>query len=110
MILFLMDLPNPSPAVVAAVHAAIRWFEQTAIRGKVYVRGAAQLVDSADGKVIWARFYEIGTRRPIFGDRDKTIHDNMSEISQERRNGYSWYNSVPQSALDRYPEWRRAHP
>jgi PelA/Pel-15E family pectate lyase len=110
MILFLMDLPNPSPAVVAAVHAAIRWFEQTAIRGKAYVRGAAELVDSADAKAIWARYYEIGTRRPIFGDRDKTFHNNVSEISQERRNGYNWYNSVPQGALDRYAEWRRAHP
>jgi PelA/Pel-15E family pectate lyase len=112
MILFLMDLPNPSPKVVAAVHAAIAWLEQTAIRGKTYVRTAetAQLADRADAKAIWARYYEIGTRRPIFGDRDKTIHDDVSEISKERRNGYNWYNSVPQAALDRYAEWRRAHP
>lgn len=104
--LFLMNLPDPSPNVVAAVHAAARWFEQTAIHGKSYVRGRAPLIDSVDGKLLWARYYEIGTRRPIFGDRDKSIHDDMAEICEERRKGYGWYNEVPQAALDRYAEWR----
>jgi hypothetical protein len=66
----------------------------------------ARLIDNADAKPLWARYYEIGTRRPIFGDRDKSIHDTMSEISEERRKGYSWYNQVPQAALDRYADWR----
>lgn len=109
MMLFLMTLPDPSPKVIAAVSAAAEWFQQTAIRGKAYVRGpqGAQLTDTADNKSLWARYYEIGTRRPIFGDRDKSIHDSMSEISEERRKGYGWYNEVPQSALDRYAEWHR---
>jgi PelA/Pel-15E family pectate lyase len=111
MTLFLMDLPEPSAKVVAAVHAAVAWLEQTAIPGKTYVRGreGSRLEDSADGKRLWARYYEIGPRRPIFGDRDKSIHDTMAEISEERRRGYSWYNDVPQSALDRYAEWRLTH-
>jgi hypothetical protein len=33
----------------------------------------------------------------------------MGEISEERRKGYSWYNDVPQAALDRYAEWRLTH-
>jgi PelA/Pel-15E family pectate lyase len=108
---FLMNLPSPSPKVVAAIHAAARWFEQTAIHGKAYVRGpeGATLTDSADGKSLWARFYEIETTRPIFGDRDKSIHDDMAEISQERRKGYGWYNDSPQAALDRYAQWRLVH-
>ncbi len=111
MVLFLMSLPAPSPKIVAAVQAAARWFEQTAIHGKAYTRGpeGSQLKDSAEGKSLWARYYQIGTERPIFGDRDKSIHDDMSEISQERRKGYGWYNEVPQAALDRYAEWRLAH-
>jgi PelA/Pel-15E family pectate lyase len=107
IMLFLMNLPNPSPKVVASVHGAAAWFEKTAIHGKSYVR--KELVDSADGKSLWARYYEIGTARPIFGDRDKSIHDTMAEISEERRKGYGWYNEVPQTALDRYAEWRKTH-
>lgn len=112
MLMFLMSLPDPSAKIAAAVHAAATWLQQTAIHGKTYVRTSdgAHLEDSADGRAIWARYYEIGTRRPIFGDRDKSIHDTLAEISQERRKGYSWYNEGPQAALDRYAEWRNAHP
>lgn len=86
---FLMKLPNPAPNVIAAVDAAARWFKETAV-----------------GPQNWARFYEIGTERPIFGDRDKSIHDTVSELSAERQRGYRWYNPVPQGALDQYAEWR----
>ena len=57
-----------------------------------------------------ARFYEIGTDRPIFADRDKSIHDNVEELSRERRMGYNWYNSGPQEALDRYDQWSLLNP
>jgi len=38
----------------------------------------------------WARFYELGTNRPIYGDRDGKVHYTLQEISEERRTGYSW--------------------
>ena len=38
----------------------------------------------------WARFYEMGTNRPIYGDRDGTIHYQVEELSPERRTGYGW--------------------
>ncbi len=38
----------------------------------------------------WARFYEIGSDRPVFGDRDGSVHYNLSEISKERVEGYRW--------------------
>ena len=59
---------------------------------------------------LWARFYQIGTNLPLFGDRDQTIHDTLTEISTERRNGYDWYRTNPQKVLDRYAEWNTAHP
>ena len=59
---------------------------------------------------LWARDYEIGSDRPIFGDRDKTIHDKVNEISKERRNGYGWYNERPHRALEQYVRWSEAHP
>jgi PelA/Pel-15E family pectate lyase len=65
------------------------------------------LRDNPGAPPIWARFYQIGTDRPIFGDRDKTIHDNVEELSQERRRGYSWYGSGPQASIDEYRKWQK---
>jgi PelA/Pel-15E family pectate lyase len=111
LILFLMRMPRPSPAVVEAVHAAVAWFRKTAIYGKAFQRGAdgRRLVAAAEAGPIWARFYEIGTDRPVFGDRDKSIHDDVNELSAERRNGYSWYHASPLEALERYTEWSVGH-
>ena len=41
----------------------------------------------------WARLYEVGTNRPIYGDRDGKVHYTLAEISRERRRGYSWQGS-----------------
>jgi hypothetical protein len=43
----------------------------------------------------------------VFGDRDKTIHDDVSELSLERRNGYAWYSAGPLQALDVYGAWSK---
>jgi PelA/Pel-15E family pectate lyase len=59
---------------------------------------------------IWARHYQIHTDTPIFGDRDKTIHDSVNDLSKERRNGYSWFGAGPKRALDRYEPWAKEHP
>jgi PelA/Pel-15E family pectate lyase len=41
----------------------------------------------------WARFYELHSNTPIYGDRDGKIHYRLSEISEERSSGYSWQGS-----------------
>jgi len=112
LLLFLMSLAKPSPAMAGAIHAAAAWFQKTAIRDKAYERGpdGGRLTPASGGRPIWARFYEIGTDRPIFADRDKSIHDSVEELSRERRMGYNWYSSVPQEALDRYAQWSLPHP
>jgi PelA/Pel-15E family pectate lyase len=69
-----------------------------------------QLVATAGAGPIWARYYQIGTDMPIFGDRDKTIHDNVSELSKERQNGYAWYSFDSQRALDGFAKWSAEHP
>lgn len=43
----------------------------------------------------WARFYELGTNRPIYGDRDGSIHFVLAEISKERRKNYDWVGRFP---------------
>jgi PelA/Pel-15E family pectate lyase len=112
IVLFLMQLPNPDSNVVKAVDAAAAWFAKTKIEGKAYkiVKGKGrQLVDAPGGGPIWARYYEIGSDRPIFGDRDKSIHDDVNEISLERRNGYGWYRDTPKRMLEHYARWSKTH-
>jgi len=113
IVLFLMHLPAPDPETVAAVHAAAAWFKKTEITGKKFQKdgfGERWLLDDPSSPGLWARYYEIGSDRPIFGDRDKRIHDDVNEISRERRNGYSWYNGTPRRVLDDYPGWSVKHP
>lgn len=39
---------------------------------------------------LWARYYELHTNKPIFGDRDGKIYYHVEDISEERQKGYSW--------------------
>ena len=113
VMMFLMRLPKPDPRTVAAVHAAAAWFEKTALRDIAFQRVGnddRQLLHTPGAGPLWARYYAIGTDRPIFGDRDKTIHDDMMEISKERRKGYSWYGDKPARALQEYRRWKNAPP
>ena len=117
---FLMGLTNPTPAQVEAVHAAAAWFTKVEIFGYRYGSGnfgadrnnpdGRKLVAAAGAGPIWARYYQIGTDKPIFGDRDKTIHDDVNELSRERRNGYSWYNMEGVALLAHYKTWAETHP
>ncbi|MFZ0337144.1 MAG: pectate lyase, partial [Terracidiphilus sp.] len=117
---FLMSLPNPTPAEVAAVHAACAWFVKVEIMGFRYgsgnfmadrqSAGGRKLMAVEGAGPIWARYYQIGTDKPIFGDRDKTIHDDVNDLSLERRNGYSWYNTEGVAVLNAYKTWAQTHP
>jgi PelA/Pel-15E family pectate lyase len=117
---FFMHLQNPTPAEVAAVYDAAAWLEKVEIYGYRFGSGDFRADrDSADGRKlvavagagpIWSRYYQIGTDKPIFGDRDKTIHDDVNELSRERRNGYSWYNGGGVAVLSDYKTWAQTHP
>jgi PelA/Pel-15E family pectate lyase len=113
LVLFLMQLPNPDSNAVAAVHAAVAWFGKTKIEGKSFqVVGSEsrKLVDAPGAGPIWARYYELGTDRPIYGDRDLTIHDDVNEISRERRKGYGWFKDSAKRVEQHYAKWAKAHP
>jgi pectate lyase, PelA/Pel-15E family len=107
---FLMSLPAPSPAVVAAIEGVIAWFRATALHDLKIATAPrdfrGQAVPSPGAPPLWARFYEPGTATPIFGDRDRTIHYDLSEISSERIAGYAWYTLAPAEALARYERWK----
>jgi PelA/Pel-15E family pectate lyase len=110
---FLMSIPKPSRDVVGAIHAAVAWFKETKLNDVAY-RYAGEdgrlLVKAPGSGPLWARYYDIATNRPIFGDRDKTIHDDVNEISKERRNSYAWFRDSPSKALEQYFRWRKDFP
>ncbi|HEV2325289.1 MAG TPA: pectate lyase [Terracidiphilus sp.] len=117
---FFMSLPDPMPAEIAAVRDAAEWFRKVEIFGYRYGSGnffsdrrspqGRMLVAVSGAGPIWARFYQIGADKPIFGERDKTIHDDVNELSRERRNGYAWFNAEGVAMLAEYKTWERAHP
>jgi PelA/Pel-15E family pectate lyase len=116
---FFMSLPNPTPAEVAAVHDGAAWFKKVEIFGYRYGSGnffadrrspQGRMLEKDPGAgPIWARFYQIGTNKPIFGDRNKKIYDNVNELSRERRNGYSWFNKEGVAMLAQYNTWAQSH-
>ena len=113
ILLFLMAFDNPDAHVCAAIKAAAEWFKKTAIYGQAFrpVNGEGhRLVAEAGAGPIWARYYEIGTDRPLFGDRDKSIHDKVEELSRERRDGYAWFNDSAKRALESYEHWLKIVP
>ena len=115
---FLMDISHPSREVINAVQGAVAWFAKSGILGievkTVPAPGTPRGVDrvvavaSAGVPTQWARFYEIGTNRPIFSGRDSVKKYSMAEIEYERRNGYRWYTDRPARMLSvEYPAWRK---
>jgi len=96
ILLLLVSLPDKAPAVERAIKAGARWLREARIDGyrQGKVNGLTALVPDPSGHV-WARFYEIGTDRPIFSDRDGVIKYSIGEIGPERRNGYGWYTNSP---------------
>jgi len=112
LMLLLMNVPHPTVEERRSIRAAAAWFKKTAIYGQSYQRGpqGRELVASPGAGPIWARYYQIGTNIPIFGDRDKSIHDNVRELSKERQNGYSWYSPESQRALDRFEKRNQEFP
>ena len=110
MLQFFMELETPSAELIRSVHAAMNWYEQNKIIGYRWQRGDTGMTADPDAPAMWSRFVEIGTNRPIFGDRDHSIHYEVSEISQERRDGYAWFTTAPNKVLKSYQKWAKKFP
>ncbi len=112
----LMRVPHPGPEVVEAVDAAVAWLSSVALHDLRVERRAA---DGVPGRIdavavpdpsappLWARFYEIGTNRPLFCGRDGVVRYRLDEIEHERRVGYAWYVTRPTRLLEKdFPSWK----
>lgn len=113
ILLFLMQVNQPTPEIEASMAAGITWLRAHSIPAQRWVNGTAatpgrHLEPSPGAPALWPRYTDLRTGQPLFGDRDKSIHSTVAELTLERRNGYAWYSSTPQRALDAYA--RRTHP
>lgn len=107
---FMMDLEQPSEDLQNAIHSAMTWYRNNQILGHVWNTDTYQLETDADAPPLWSRFAEIGSNRPIFGDRDHSVHYNVEDISLERRKGYAWYTNDPNQVLKKYAAWQENFP
>lgn len=107
---FLM-MQTPNSDIEKSIRSAVKWFKENDIEGYSYSmtkeNGKAERNLIADkNSVVWARFYDINNNKPIFGDRDGSVKYNYNEVSEERRNGYSWYGEWPAKLIsNEYPKW-----
>jgi len=111
----LMSLEQPTPEIKRSITSAIAWFEKSKLTGIRVVETKTDgkkdrvVEQDATAPALWARFYEIGTNRPFFCDRDGVKKYSLAEIGHERRNGYAWYGSWPAKLLEsEYPRWAKA--
>jgi PelA/Pel-15E family pectate lyase len=110
ILLFLLKIPAPDTNVVAAVDAAAAWLIKAKLPPDALAKVGKETKRAVEPKTdgsLWARYYELGSTRPIFGDRDLSIHDNVTEISAERRKGYSWFTDHPKRVLAEYERWTK---
>ena len=113
---YLMDVDPPTPEVRRAVEGAAAWFEAAKMEGlrvrwvrDPKLRPSFDLVveEDPDAKPLWARFYEIGTNRPMFVGRDGVVHDRLADIEHERRTNYSYLGPSARRLLEKdYPAWK----
>jgi len=103
---YLMSLPKRTPALQRSIDAAAAWLRTTAIHGTAW-RDAEdgqgrRLIPDPNAPLLWARYYTVGTNAPIFGERDKTLHDDVMDLPGGRRRGYAWYGTTPGKVLEAY--------
>ena len=106
ILLFLMNLKEPSKDVIGAVESGVAWYDSVKITGAKYKRRSElpNLIDDS-ASPIWARFYELETNRPFFCGRDGVKKYDISEIEAERRGGYSWYGNWGEKVARAYAKW-----
>lgn len=111
---FLMQIEQPSDEIRAAIEGAVEWFRSVEMKGwreervtNGDGRRERKLVADPNASSLWARFYELKTNRPLYVDRDSKFRYDYSEISYERRSGYSYHGNRGKSLLEEhYPRWR----
>lgn len=121
IVLFFMQMDHPTKPIINAVQNAVAWFEESKIYNtriktipaprevtpfRVSTTDKVAVTDST-APPIWTRYYELGTHRPLFCNRNSVCVYSLAEVARERRDGYGWYTYSPQKVLDNYHAWQQ---
>jgi PelA/Pel-15E family pectate lyase len=121
IVLFLMSIDHPDQKIIKSIQSAVLWFNDSKIfytrvktiqapseksKWKTSNFDQVVVIDSL-APPIWTRYYELGTGKPLFCDRNSKYLYSLAEVSRERRSGYGWYTYAPKEALDKYPKWQK---
>jgi PelA/Pel-15E family pectate lyase len=121
VVTFLMSINSPDKRIFNSIQSAVKWFDESKIEGiRVKVIPAQEVVykfrvsrtdrvvvNDPTAKPIWTRYYELGTHKPLFCNRDSKVVYSLAEVDRERRDGYRWYTYEPQEVLDKYKSWQK---
>ncbi|MCC7374982.1 MAG: pectate lyase [Verrucomicrobiales bacterium] len=104
---FLMTIEKPTPAIAGAIRAGAAWFAAVPQKGIRWEDRAGDrvVIEDPGSPWLWARFYEIGTNRPIFSGRDGVMKYAVSDIEHERRTGYAWYGQWGHDVARDFSAW-----
>lgn len=114
----LMNVDRPSKEVIEAVIAAVGWLDEHRIKDSSvenFVNADGERdrrIVATPGKDMWARFYDLNTYAPMFGDYvdpPVVVYDYYA-ITRGRRAGYNFFVTLPQQLIDEdYPNWLTKH-
>jgi PelA/Pel-15E family pectate lyase len=121
IVLFLMQIDSPNKEIIESIQGAVKWFADSKIyntRIETFdapefqsdfkkVTNDRRVVIDSTAPPIWTRYYELGTEKPLFSDRNSKYLYSLAEVSRERRSGYAWYTYAPEKVLAKYPEWQK---
>ncbi|HWQ10991.1 MAG TPA: pectate lyase, partial [Holophaga sp.] len=115
VIAFLLELERPSADTTRAIRAALAWLDSVKLVGwRLEAREAPPiryqysfsrtdlvLVEDPTAPPLWARFYDPGSRKPLFYSREGVLLGRYEDLTRERRTGYEWFGNWPAALLDR---------
>jgi len=116
----LMDIRNPNDDVKESINSAVKWLRQVGINQfrleKTYKEIPMReypydLIGVRDEKAppIWSRYYDVLDNTPFMCTRKGEKVYDISELSYERRVGYSWYGYWPEEVFEKYAIWSKKH-
>jgi PelA/Pel-15E family pectate lyase len=90
----------------------MKWFEThrlTGLRNTKTAEGKTDYVnDPASTEVIWARFYDLKTGKPIFaGAEDGIVYATFHEMAAKNKVAYDFFSTRPKEVLEKEAtRWR----
>lgn len=113
MVKFLMRRGPVTPEVIASIESAVQWFEGNRLIGLRKTRNDAgrtdYVPDPKSTEIYWARFYDLGTGRPVFpGADDGILYPSHTEMAAKNKVAYDFMSTRPRDLLEKeVNRWRK---